>query len=94
MDKLKLFNEIVNLAKPLENEGVEANSLDQPIQDIGVDSLDVIMIVIYFSTIYGVDQEVAKDFMFTTPGEMIELFEKHGTKHPKTIEEALIQANA
>lgn len=94
MDKLKLFNEVINLAKPLENDGVEAKSLDEPLQDIAVDSLDVIMMVIYFSTIYGVDQEVAKDFMFTTPGEMIELFEKHATKHPKTVEEALVSANA
>ena len=93
MDKLKLFNEVINLAKPLENDGVEAKSLDEPIKDIGVDSLDIIMMVIYFSSIYGVSQEVAKDFMFTTPNEMLALFEEHATKHPKTVEEALSEAN-
>jgi acyl carrier protein len=93
MDKLKLFNEVINIAKPLENEGVAAKSLDEPIKDIGVDSLDIIMMVIYFSTIYGVSEEVAKDFMFTTPNEMLTLFEKHATNHPKTVEEALSQAN-
>jgi acyl carrier protein len=94
MDKLKLFNQVINIAKPLPDEGVEAVSLDQPLNEIGVDSLDVIMMVIYFSSIYGVTEEVAKDFMFTTPNEMLALFEKHATKHPQTVEEALNQANS
>jgi acyl carrier protein len=93
MDKLELFNEVINLAKPIENEGVAAESLDEPINEIGVDSLDVIMMVIYFSSIYGVNEEIAKDFTFTTPNEMFSLFEKHATKHPKTVAEALSQAN-
>jgi acyl carrier protein len=93
MDKLKLFNEIIKVTKPFEDKIVEAKSLDEPITDIGVDSLDVIMIVIYFSSIYGVSEEIAKDFSFKTPSEMLVLFEKHATRHPQTIEEALKQAN-
>jgi acyl carrier protein len=93
MDKLELFNEIIKIAKPYEDEIVAAKSLDEPISEIGVDSLDVIMIVIYFSSIYGVSEEIAKNFNFKTPGEMLILFEQHATKHPQTIEEALKQAN-
>ena len=91
MDKLELFNEVIKLAKPIEDEVVGATSLDQPLNQVGVDSLDVIMMVIYLSEIYGVTEETAKDFQFTTPGELLDLFEKHATKHPKTISEALHQ---
>lgn len=94
MNTLELFNEIIKITKPYEDTIVAAKSLDQPIADIGVDSLDVIMIVIYFSSIYGVSEEIAKDFNFKTPGEMLILFEQHATKRPQTIEEALKQANA
>ena len=89
MDKLELFNEVIKLAKPIQEEVVEAASLDQPLNEVGVDSLDIIMMVIYFSEVYGITEETAKDFQFTTPGEMLDLFEKHATKHSKTIAEAL-----
>lgn len=93
MDKLELFNTVIKYAKPTADTEVVATSLDQPLNEIGVDSLDIIMMVIYFCSIYGVSEDQSKDFKFTTPGEMIEVFEKHATKHPKSIQEALAQEN-
>lgn len=89
MDKLELFNRVVNFARPAGGEKTVAKSLDDSYADVGVDSLDIIMICIYFSEIYGVDEETAKTLQPQNPRECVELFEKHATKHPATIEEAL-----
>lgn len=89
MDKLKLFNETIKRARPVSGDEVKATSLDQPINEIGIDSLDIIMISVYFSEIYGVTEEKAKELQPTTPRQFFELYEANATKHPKTIQEAL-----
>jgi acyl carrier protein len=89
MDKLELFNETIKRARPISGNEVQATSLDEPINEIGIDSLDVIMISVYFSEIYGVTEEKAKELQPTTPGQFFELYEQHATKHPKTVKEAL-----
>lgn len=89
MDKLELFNETIKRARPVSGDEVKAKSLDQPINEIGIDSLDIIMISVYFSEIYGVTEEKAKELQPKTPGEFFELYEANATKHPKTIQEAL-----
>ena len=89
MDKLELFNAIVKHARPARGETVGAKTLDDPIGEIGIDSLDIIMISVYFSEIYGVSEEKAKELQPTTPGQFFELYEANATKHPKTIQEAL-----
>ena len=89
MDKLELFNETIKRARPVSGDEVKAKSLDQPLNEIGIDSLDIIMISVYFSEIYGVSEEKAKELQPTTPGQFFELYEQHATKHPKTIQEAL-----
>lgn len=89
MDKLQLFNETIKRARPVSGDEVQATSLDQPINEIGIDSLDIIMISVYFSEIYGVSEEKAKELQPTTPRQFFELYEANATKHPQTIEEAL-----
>lgn len=89
MDKLELFNETIKRARPVSGDEVKAKSLDQPLNEIGIDSLDVIMISVYFSEIYGVSEEKAKELQPKTPMQFFELYEANGTKSPKTIQEAL-----
>lgn len=89
MDKLALFNAIVKEARPAAPEEVKATSLDQTFAEIGLDSLDAIMVCIYFSEVYSVEEELAKTLEPHTPRECFEMYEKHSQEVPQTIEDAL-----
>lgn len=89
MDKVALFNELVTIVKPVFAEKETITTLDIDVKDTGLDSLDGLMFGIYMGDIYGVHEEVFKEFKFTTVREMFDLFETHATKTPKTLEEAL-----
>jgi len=89
MDKLELFNAIVKHTRPASFEEIKANSLEDNFADAGLDSLDVIMVFIYFAEVYGVPEEVAKELQPQNVRECVTLFEQHATKHPQTIAEAM-----
>jgi len=61
MDKLELFNALILVATPVNSNGAVATSLDQPLAETGLDSLDLLMMGIYLSDIYGVPEEIAKE---------------------------------
>ena len=88
--KLHLFNELVKIIRPAFYEYKPVESLDAPLKDTGLDSLDFIMMGIYLSTIYGVPEAISKDFAPTNVGQFFELNEQHKTQEPPaTVEEAL-----
>lgn len=89
MDHLKLFNEIIKIATPLNSNKAEATSLDQPLADTGLDSLDLLMVAIYLSEIFGVSEEIAKQVEAETVGEMINYMHFYRTKEPTSVEEAI-----
>jgi acyl carrier protein len=89
MDKLELFNGLINIVTPVNSMGAKATSLDQALGETGLDSLDLLMIGIYLSDIYGVDEEVAKTMQVTTVNDMFVFMEQHATKTPTSIQEAL-----
>jgi acyl carrier protein len=64
--------------------------LDEPLADTGLDSLDMLMMAIYISDLYGVSEEIAKQMQPITVSDMFTFMEQHKTKElPATIEEAL-----
>lgn len=89
MDKLELFNAIVRHTRPATTEDLTAKSLDDTFKDVGLDSLDVIMVCIYFAEVYGVPEDVAKELQPQNVGECFLLYEEKATKHPKTVKEAM-----
>jgi len=89
MDKLELFNAIVKQARPASFDEIKANSLEDTFADVGLDSLDTIMVCIYFAEVYGVPEEVAKELQPQNVGECFDLYKAHATKNPETIEEAI-----
>ena len=90
MDKLELFNSLITVVTPVNSMGAKATSLDQPLKETGLDSLDLLMMGIYLSDIYGVDEEIAKTMQPTTVEDMFTFLEQHKTKDlPQTIQEAL-----
>lgn len=89
MDKLELFNAIVKKARPASMDDIKATSLDDTFKDIGLDSLDTIMVLIYFAEVYGVSEEVAKTLEPNNVGECFDLYEAHATNNPESVQEAI-----
>ena len=89
MDKIELFNRLARLARPAHTDYTPVTSLDVTWAETGLDSMDGLMLAIFYSDIYGVPEAVAKEFSFTTPAELLALMEQHKTKEPATIEEAV-----
>ncbi len=89
MDKLELFNSLITVVTPVNSMGAKGSSLDQPLKETGLDSLDLLMMAIYLSDIYGVPEEIAKTMQPTTVGDMFAFMEEHATKTPTNIHDAL-----
>lgn len=89
MDKLELFNEVARVAKPLHLSFEALKSLDTKFKDAGIDSLDTLLITVYFCTLYGIGEEKAKEFLPSSPQEIFDFLEKYKTREPSNIEEAL-----
>lgn len=88
--KLELFNGLVRVIRPAFYDYKDAASLDVALKDTGLDSLDMVMMGIYLSSIYGVPESIAKDFAPETIGQFFELNETHKTQDaPATAAEAL-----
>jgi acyl carrier protein len=90
MDKLELFNALISVVTPVNSMGAKADSLDQPLNETGLDSLDLLMMGIYLGDIYGIEEEVLKTIQPITVGDMLNFMEQHKTKEPPaTVQEAL-----
>ena len=90
MDKLELINALIPLVTPLNSRGAHVASLDEPLSETGLDSLDFLMLSIYLSDIYGVSEEALKSMQPSTAQDMFDFMEQHKTKElPATIEEAM-----
>ena len=57
-DFITLLNGVIKVAKPLSYKNSIITSIDQEFKDIGIDSLDCIMIAIYMGDIFGISEEL------------------------------------
>lgn len=89
MNKLDLFNRLARKARPAHAEYIPIESLDIPWAETGLDSMDGMMMTIFYSDIYGIAEQTAKEMQFKTPAELLDLVDRHKTKEPSSIEEAL-----
>lgn len=89
MDDINLFNRLARLARPAHTEYVPVTSLDIPWPETGLDSMDSLMMSIFYSDIYGVPESIVKEFTPQTPAEMIALMKEHKTQEPASIDEAM-----
>lgn len=89
MDKLELFNGLISVISPVNSVGAKAEALSDPLSETGLDSLDLLMMGIYLSDVYGVEEEVAKMMQPLTVNDMFVFMEEHATKIPTNVQEAL-----
>jgi acyl carrier protein len=90
MDKLELFNALILVVTPVNSMEAKAKALSDPLRETGLDSLDLLMMSIYLSDIYGVSEEIAKTMQPLTVNDMFVFMEQHKTKEPPaTVQEAI-----
>jgi acyl carrier protein len=89
MDKLALFNGLIEVVSPVNSVGAYATSLDDNLGDTGLDSLDLLMMAVYLSDIYGVEEEVLKEMQPVTVNDMFVFMEQHKTLEPTSVKLAL-----
>lgn len=89
MDFLKLFNGVVKLAKPVSADKSYAKSSDDALLDLGLDSLDNLMVAMYLGEIYGVDEDVMREVQATTVAELHAFLDANKTSNPTDVEAEL-----
>jgi len=88
--KIELFNRLARHIRPAFQEYKDVTRLDAELKDTGLDSLDFVMMGIYLSTLYGVPEEISKNFAPTTVGGFFDLNEAHKTEDPPaTVDECM-----
>ena len=91
MDYLTLLNALGGRVKPSANGFQPATSLDAPIADTGLDSLDVTLLAVYLCELHGIPEAVGKNLAPRTFSDIARFVEAHRTRAPASVEEALAQ---
>lgn len=90
MNFLDLFNGVARLAKPaVASDLVPVTDMNAPIKDLGIDSLDMLMITVYLCEIYGIPEEVGKNLKPASVAEVEAFVNQHKTRDPGSVDEAL-----
>lgn len=89
MDKLKLLNEVAKVARPASSEDIHIDSLDTLIKNTSLDSLDMLMVMIFLGDIYGIHEDAFKTFLPITAGDIFVFMDANKTKEPTSLEAAL-----
>jgi hypothetical protein len=89
IDFIELLNKVARVARPAHHEFVPIQSMEERFEESCLDSLDMLMVAMYMSELYGIDDEVAKELRPETVQEMLDLIVLHKTKEPESIEAAM-----
>ena len=88
MNFLDLLNMVAREARPAHFGLTPITEMDTPFTETEIDSLDGLMIVMYFSIIYDIHDDLVKDFHPETPQQLFDFIEQHKTQDPESIEHA------
>lgn len=86
IDKLELFHLVASAASPTFADKKRLTSIDVSFRDTDYDSLDIIMIAIFMSEIYGLSEEDGKALPMASPAEMYRYLEEHKTREVDSLE--------
>lgn len=89
MNFIELFNAVARKAKPMHMDLAFASSMDDVMADLNIDSLDGLMMMMYIGELFGIPDEVCKDFNPTTVQEVYDFVQQHKTKEPESLEAAM-----
>lgn len=90
-DFLKLLNAVVRIAKPFHNEAPDITDMELQFSETSIDSLDMLMISVYMSELFGVPEETAKTMRVATPQELKDFLLQHKTKDITNVDVAIAE---
>jgi hypothetical protein len=89
MNFIDLFNGVARAARPAHHEFVPMVSMEERFEGSCFDSLDMLMIAMYMSMIYDIDDEIAKELHPESLQELHDLVQQHKKRDPESIEWAM-----
>lgn len=88
MEFLDVFNEVAKTAIIRADDAPDATSYEQEPTDLGIDSLDMVMVVAVLTDIYGIPDDVQFDNVSKfTVGAVRDYVQQHKTKEPESLDE-------
>jgi hypothetical protein len=88
VDFIELFNVVARVAKPAHMSFKPAESMEDKMAELSIDSLDGLVMLMYFCELYGVDDETSKEWHPTTVQEVYDLLMANKTIEPESVEQA------
>ena len=87
MNFIEIFNYVAKVARPAHAKVSIAESMEDVFQEIGLDSLDGLVMLMYFDELYGIDDAVSKEWTPKSVQELHDLVMANKTKEPASMEE-------
>lgn len=89
MNFIELFNMVSDIARPAHAGEAPAQNMEDTLADIGIDSLDGLVMTMYFCELYGIpEDDETKDWHPTSVQEVFDYLMRRKTKEPASVEEA------
>jgi acyl carrier protein len=89
MNFIEIFNYVAKVARPAHAKSSIAESMEDVFQEIGLDSLDGLVMLMYFDELYGIDDAVSKEWTPKSVQELHDLVMANKTKEPASMEEVV-----
>lgn len=89
MNFLELLNKVARVARPAHHEFIPIESMEERFEETCFDSLDMLMIGMYMSMIYNIEDDISKEFQPETVQELYDFVQLHKKRDPESIEWAL-----
>jgi len=86
---LKLLNAVARVAKPFNDDYVDATSMSDDFAECGLDSLDMLLTSIYLCDVFDIDEETGKTLSATNVQELFDWLMLHKRRMPESVEAAL-----
>lgn len=89
MNFIEIFNYVAKVARPAHAKSSIAESMEDVFQEIGLDSLDGLVMLMYFDELYGIDDAISKEWTPKSVQELHDLVMANKTKEPASMEEVV-----
>ena len=89
MDFIEIFNYVAKVARPAHTKECNAVSMADEFVDIGLDSLDGLVMLMYYDDLYGIADEISKEWTPKSVQELHDLVMANKTKEPASMEEVV-----
>jgi acyl carrier protein len=89
MNFLDIFNYVAKVARPAHAKVTIAESMDDVFAEIGLDSLDGLVMLMYFDELYGIDDATSKEWSPKSVQELHDLVMASKATEPVSMEEVV-----